>query len=115
MLVVVHVLPQSPSDSTQTYISSSSIPAKLVTFNIPTLVCTGQKECLALALGTQAIDVCSVRETCIQESSYVFRLASPFNSSLKFYLRVSKELEASASATAGVGVAFSERAGGGTT
>lgn len=69
-----------------------------------TLIRVGQQGCLAFVLGTLAIDVCCIQETCIQNFRSVIRLAPLSSPCLKFYLRPSGDLGATVSVDAGVGV-----------
>ncbi|VDP94945.1 unnamed protein product, partial [Echinostoma caproni] len=85
-------------------------PFKLATFIVRTLMHIGQQAGLARTLETLTIDVCCIQETRIQDSSFIIRLKSPSNPSVKFHLRLSGDPEAAASGLAGVGVALSERA-----
>ncbi|VDP91140.1 unnamed protein product [Echinostoma caproni] len=101
----VQVSPTPPTEA----LLRSRCPFKLATFNVRTLMCTGQQAGLARTLETLAIDVYFIQETHIQDSTSISRLTSPFNQSVKFHLRLSGDPEAASSGLAGVGVPLSEK------
>ena len=86
------------------------LPFRLATFNVRTLKRPGQLSSLAHTLESLLVDVCTLQETRIQDSSDVIRLSSPAHPEVKFHLRLSGDSEASASGHAGVGIALNSRA-----
>jgi exonuclease III len=83
---------------------------KLGTFNVRTLMQSGQQAGLARTMESLQIDICCLSETRLQDSSSVICLTSPADSSVRFHLRLSGDQAAAAAGLAGVGIALSCRA-----
>ncbi|KAH9591822.1 hypothetical protein MS3_00003964 [Schistosoma haematobium] len=97
--------------NTETVFLETRTPFKLASFNVRTIMQIGQQIGLATSLGSLDIDVCSLSETRIQDSSEVVQNRSTSVASKGlFYVRLSGNPVASSSGLAGIGVALSARA-----
>ncbi|MES9976933.1 MAG: reverse transcriptase domain-containing protein [Candidatus Thiodiazotropha sp.] len=87
------------------------VPFKLASFNVRTLMHSGQQAALHQTLQSLNIDVCCLSETRIQDPSVVHYLTCPNPSTTEtFRMRVSGDPVAEAAGLAGVGIALSHRA-----